>query len=673
MNSHHLLARTGIAACLLASVYPSAPAFADMDDNIIILDTIVVTTSRGSEKLRETPNAVSLLGKKEVEHVNFIDSRKELLSRIPGNSMIRNLRIPIGGKNYTINLVDGLAMRGLGRGTNTFIDETNVFDIDRVEVIKGPASSLYGSNAVGGVINIITRKPPKQLEATGWAEGGSWGRKRTGVSAAGAINENLGFFFDANMGKSDGWQDRTAMNRKRISGKLMFEYGEDSTLSVRGEHLDLYKENPGTISKAQYDANWRQAGVTDAYVDQKLSSFSAIWNHNISDNTAFKVSYGIRASEEEGPPSWSATGAFGLEKGLTNNLVPQIQHKFDFLQSQLIFGVDMVHDDVSEKALQGRTSSSAVDADFAILGVQKSPFAQFVFRPASWMKVSLGARYDDLSRSIKGTDMIFDRFGAYIRTDVIDQKRKFRNISKNAGITFNINPDTSLWFGYGEGFVTPSDSALWTSTRYNPNPNLKPEKAQNYAVGLRGEALSGKFGYDVSLYNTTIRDMVLNNTTDYLNAGKVRLRGLEASLTYQPLNWLGFGAAYTLAQNKLVKYVSGASDYSGNTLSASPLHHINARMILTPGFLEGFKAEVEWDHTSKYYTSDSNDDGLGKYQRPSLFHLRASYDQPHFKLQGSIRNLTNVKHADRVSISRGSRTYTSGEARTFVLRAALKL
>ncbi|PLX34770.1 MAG: hypothetical protein C0605_12510 [Hyphomicrobiales bacterium] len=664
MNSQKLLAGTGIATCLLAGAYPATPAFCE----IIVLDTIVVSTSRSQEQLRETPNAVSLVSKKEVEEVNFLDSRKELLSRIPGNSMVRNLRIPIGGKNYTINLVDGLAVRGLGRGTNTFVDESNPFDIERVEVIKGPASSLYGSNAVGGVINIISRKPPKVLQARTWAEFGSWGRKRAGATATGPITGNLGFFFDANIAKSDGWQDRTSIDRKRVSGKLVWDYGEGSSLTLRAEHLELFNENPGTLTKAQYDADWRQAGILDAYVDQKLSSFSAILDHNFSDKTSFKVSWGLRKTEEKGPPSWSARGQFGVENDLTNNVVPQLQHKFDFLNSQIVFGVDFIHDDINEDTLTGRTESSPIDDTYDILGIQKSPFAQLVFWPTSWMKVSAGARYDYRSMSMKGVQ---DLTGA---ATPISHKRVFRNLSKNAGVTFNINPDASLWFGYGEGFVVPSDTALWIGGRYNPDPNLKAERAQNFAVGVRGAALGGKFGYDVSLYNTTVKDMVLNNATDYLNAGKVRLRGLEASLTYQPLSWLGFGAAYTLAQNKLLTYFSGSTDHSGNILSASPLHHVNARMILTPGFLEGFRTELEWDHVSKYHTANSNDDPLGKYQRPSLFHLRASYEQKNFKIMGSIRNLTNVKHADRVTYdSRGGRSYTSGEPRTFVLRAALKL
>jgi outer membrane receptor protein involved in Fe transport len=138
----------------------------------VYLDSMVVTATRTAHNLEEVPAAVSVIDTEEMETVKFVDSRKELLKRIPGYSMIRNLRIPMGGKNYTINLIDGLAVSSaFGSGTIGSADDTNTFDIERIEVVKGPASALYGSNALGGVINVITRKPPKEPEYRLWGEG----------------------------------------------------------------------------------------------------------------------------------------------------------------------------------------------------------------------------------------------------------------------------------------------------------------------------------------------------------------------------------------------------------------------------------------------------------------------------------------------------------------------
>src|SRR5690606_34997156 len=96
--------------------------------------------------------------------VMFVDSVNELLSRIPGTSQTRNMRIPIGGKSYTGNLIDGQAPKSPYRGSWGFIDETNTWDIERIEITRGPGSVLHSSNLVGGIINVITREPPARSE-----------------------------------------------------------------------------------------------------------------------------------------------------------------------------------------------------------------------------------------------------------------------------------------------------------------------------------------------------------------------------------------------------------------------------------------------------------------------------------------------------------------------------
>ncbi|MFA5530888.1 MAG: TonB-dependent receptor plug domain-containing protein, partial [Thiohalomonadaceae bacterium] len=227
---------------------------------------ISVTATRMASELQDTTAAVSVVGKEELDTIKFTSATTELMKRIPGYSMIRNLRIP-SGRNYTINLVDGLATRAaFGTGTISGAEDTNTFDIERVEVVRGPASALYGSNALGGVINVITREPPLDPEYRVWGELGEHQRRRGGVSAAGTLGA-LGYFADANFLDTDGWQDRTARRRRAASGKLQFAPDLQSSVTVRAEYLDNFQEDPGSLSEAQFKSDWRQAAVLDAYND----------------------------------------------------------------------------------------------------------------------------------------------------------------------------------------------------------------------------------------------------------------------------------------------------------------------------------------------------------------------------------------------------------------------
>lgn len=653
-----------ILGAAMASV--GSNGFAVAEETVSSLDTIIVSGSRSEELLLDTPNAISVIGQEEIDRVKFIDANKELLSRIPGNSMSRNLRWAFGGKNYTVNLRDGVMMRPFGKGFNRSLNEVNSWDIERVEIIKGPASALYGSHAIGGVINIITKEPPPEREINIWAETGSWERYRTGVSI-GDTEGDFGYKIDVNGLTVDGWRERTKREEKAFSAKGVWRLSPDTKLTLRAEYQDKRIQQPGSISEAEYDADWRQADVYDAYEDTQFTTLSGIYEHQFSDKVSTKISYSARKTDTDGPTALSYKSGYVDDEYMDHNLLLESHWKFDPWSSKLVVGADLQHSDVTEtsKAWTSDVSTApgAIEKDWDLLAEVVSPFTQIQFSPIDWAEVTLGARYDNIEYTGK------DQLGTLgtIESD-------YSNISTKAGVSFTLNENNSLWFSYGEGFMVPSRSRLFTSTAtfrsgrwrgYNSDPDLDPETADNYSIGLRGATSDGVFGYDMSLYYTKIKDMVVGVDRGgadrvYVNAGEVRGEGLEAAFHFAPINNLRFDAAYTYADHEYTDFVDGGTDYSGNTVSSSPLHHLNARVTFTPTAL--LDIELEMDSISRYDTSTANDDPEGKYRRPELFHLKVNYDTGIWSLWGQVRNLTDEKYAERVSYSsRSGRSYTPGE------------
>lgn len=628
----------------------------------VYLDSMVVTATRTENKLKDLPASVSVIGTQEMETVKFVDSRKELLKRIPGYSMIRNLRIPIGGKNYTINLIDGLAISSaFGSGTIGSAEDTNTFDIERIEVVKGPASALYGSHALGGVINVITRKPPEEPEYRLWGEGGMHDRWRGGVSAAGST-DRLGYFLDANMLDYQGWQDRTVNEKTQVSGKLLFDINSASIFTVRAEYLDRYQENPGDLTQAQYDADWQQAEVQDASNDEQAISASAKYELDLSDRSGVELSYGIRNIESEGPPSYSATGGFGSSDVTNQNMVGIYRHGFDFYRSELIAGVDLQHSASDSITYSGRSTTTAIAQQWDVVAIVTSPFLQYEISPTERIRLSMGARYDSIRYCAEGYTI--GRFG--VRTDY-DETADFTNVSPKAGITVDLGGEQRLWLSYGQGFVVPSRTYLFTGSRgYAPNPDLDPEKADSYEIGLRGRLMGSRLTYDITAYRTDIKDMLVadDNLMLYVNAGEVRVQGFETTIGCALGDRWRFDIAHTYADNQYVDFTSGGVDYSGHTMSASPEHHLNARVTWMP--IEGLSAELEWNRISSYYTSDGNDDPQGKAERPDLFNLRLAYEKGPWKVWGHVLNVLDSKYAERVSCnSSAGREYTVGEPLNF--------
>ena len=664
---------------LLVIAIASAISPAIAEETASSLDTIVVSGSRSEELLLNTPNAISVIDQDEIDRVKFIDAKNELLSRIPGDSMGRNLRWAFGSKNYTVNLRDGVMMRPFGKGFTSSINEVNSWDIERVEVTKGPASALYGSHAIGGVINVITKEPPPEREINIWAETGSWERYRSGASIGDTVG-NFGYKVDVNGLTVDGWRDRTKREEKAFSAKGVWTFAPKTKLTLRAEYQDKRIQQPGLISEEEYHDDWRQAAIFDAYEDTQFTTLSGVYEHQFNDKVSAKASYSARKTDTDGPTALSYKSGYIDDEYMDHNLVLESHWQFNPWSSKAVVGIDLQHSDVNEvekewtsatKTTVGSTAPGAIKKDWDLLAKVISPFTQIQFSPVDWAEVTLGARYDDIEYTGK------DQFGSLGTIEA-----NYSNVSTKAGISFALNESNSLWFGYGEGFMVPSRSRLFTSTEtgpcpgrscrsYNADPNLDPETADNYSIGLRGTTPKRMFGYDMTLYYTKIEDMVVGVDRDgtaegrvYVNAGEVEGKGLEASFHYQPMDNLRFDAAYTYADHEYSDFVDGGTDYTGNILSSSPLHHINARVTYTPIAL--LDIELEMDSISAYETSTANDDPQGRYRRPDLFHLKVNYDTGVWSVWGQMRNLTDEKYGKRVSYSSYSneRSYSPGEPRS---------
>ena len=185
------------------------------------LDEIVVTASRVGEKLSDTPVTISVIDEKEIEKVKYRNP-DEVLRRMPGvythnfggESALSSIRVPTHFTNpYTLILVDGVPTSSYGSGSSGNFQEFNSDNIARIEVIKGPASALYGSNAIGGVINVITKDPSPKPQARVWTEFGEDDQWRSGVSGSGS-SEKLSFNIDFNNIYSENWREHASVDKK---------------------------------------------------------------------------------------------------------------------------------------------------------------------------------------------------------------------------------------------------------------------------------------------------------------------------------------------------------------------------------------------------------------------------------------------------------------------------
>lgn len=618
--------------------------------DVVELEDMIVKDRRFDTDIKLRPINSTVVSREEIERIKFTDP-DEILNRIPGTSLSRNFRIPKGGKGYTISVIDGVSVRNPYSGSTQQIADTNTFDIERIEVIKGPASVLYGSNAFGGVVNVITRDPPKDSEYKVWIEGGSFDRIRGGLNAAGTAGP-VGYSVDFNIWDIDGYRDGEKNDRKAVSGKLLFHPDSLSNLKFSGEYMDRFSKSAGTLSQSEFDDNPKQNVAQNTFSEKETVTGSVAFDREMWTDGHINANFGYRHEDSYSLQSFGG-GAPSKNENNDMNVKVWYKHDFDFLKASLMGGGSYYYGDNDNQRFN-RRSKEVTRSSYNEQAIY-SGFAELQFSPIDKLRVTGGFRYE--GTDFKSTDKIN---GGVTRAE-------FTDVTPVAGFTYDITNDHKFWFGYSEGFSSPSLSSLFTSQ--NNNPNLKPEEATNYEIGIRGAFLEDKLTYDVAFYYQDITNYIVNSITgvdrrgqeefNFQNAGEVNLRGVETVIEYQPWEYLRLGVTHTYARNEYTNFIDrdrtlGKSvDLSGNRLAQSPDHHVNARVAVLP--IKGLEIELEIDAYTGYFTNNQNNlDKGGEYTRPTHLNLRTSYEREGWGLWVHALNLTNELE-ERVGYTPASR------------------
>lgn len=645
----------------------------------IELEEVVVTASRVEEKLKETPVTVHVVSDKEMEKLRFRNPG-EVLTRFPGiythdfggESEITSIRVPTHFTNpYTLVLVDGMPTSSYGCGSSSRFLEINSGNIGRIEIVKGPASALYGSNAIGGIINVITRRPSVKPQIKIWSEYGEYEQWRSGISGSGSSGK-LSFNIDMNHIDSDGWREHSAQNKKAGNIKLQYLPTEQSLLTLKLDYLTFEHESSGSIRETDFLADWRQSYHT--FAGNRMDKFSSALTYTYFFETAeFRSTLALRNIDHEVIPNYDiyqqTFGPFprpyvgSLSKTDGRDVDLQLLYSKDIapFRAKIIAGFDVQRADkeadinrlaITWDAVRNQYTAYTVGAlskSYDVTTKVAAPYLQLEASLLANLRLIAGGRYDSTQYDVKDK----------LNTGKSGEK-DFSRFSPKIGVVYDIFPSVNTYINYSKGFVVPTTSQLLTS-RY-ANSGLQPEDAANYEIGLRGSFLQKMVDLDMALYSMDITDKIVINTADqYVNAGKTSQKGVEAIATIMPSENLRLTLAYTYARNKYDTYFSDGTDYSGNWMPRSPKHRLNARLAVLP--LKGLEVELEMDAVSSQYADDNN---VNPYSRPTLFTLRAGYDRGEWSFWAHIQNLTDQKYASYISFSSADGVhYYPGHPMTF--------
>lgn len=684
-----------------------------LNESSLSLEGVVVSASREAQKRNEVPAAIASIDAKDVKEAKAF-TLDQLTNQVPGVFVATSkaasneqhftaVRSPISTRSLFLYLEDGIPLRPVAVFNHNALLELNNLSFKRVEVLKGPASSIYGSEAIGGSFNFLTKNPTRKLSGSISFESNDLGFTRYAAEIATYTNANFGFYLGLNYAqRNNGPLGHTDYEKTALTFKGVYHFDSNTKWTNSIDLIDFRTDMAGSLGESDFFAQNFESDQTfterDALVLRLRSSLEKRWDADhktefnilIRDNDQDQIpSFRVRQFRTEG----QLTG-FGQGEVNTNNFksyLGLVQHKanFDFLRSSLIAGASI---DYSPQDFQAIRTSVIVDptsginqsfrinpGDF-ILNYQANilnyaGYFQYEITPVGQLKITTAARFDRFEYDYNNN--IEEISGAN------DAKVTYTNFSPKIGFNYNFSSQIGLYGNFATGFTPPQSSNLFrgATTTNGDLEDLEPSDYLNYEVG--SYFASDNVKVDVSLYLLhgkktliSLRDEEgrLFNT----NAGETRSYGVEYGIQYHVLPTLELRHSGSYAKHRYIRFFDRGVDFSNTDRETAPSILGQTTLAYRPEFIKGLRLSVDYELVGKYNTSfegqvliqDLNGNEIrttNSYDGHHTFNIGIAYEYKNLELWGQALNVFDDLYAVRASFNSFSRrnTYTLGNPLAF--------
>ncbi len=657
-----------------------------LDEQPLELAGLVVSASREVQSLAETPANISLVRGAEIRAAGAAHP-SEIMRQVPGawvsvtggEGHQTAIRQPLTTSPVYLFLEDGIPTRSTGFFNHNALYEINLPQADRIEVIKGPVTALYGSDAIGGIIDVGTRAPSRVPELELSAEGGSFGWQRFLMTGSTTFGEN-GVRIDANATRTDGWRDATEY--KRQSGTVRWDrpLGDGALRTVATfSNIDQGTAGSSALNAEDYSAdptiNYTPISYRTVQAFRLSTEYARESGRSLLSLTPF-----ARWNEMELLANWSLTydPTVYTTGHRSLGLLAKLRHDFEPLRSRVIAGVDVDYspgfrkETLLQPVREGRVFTSYTDLgtiyDYDVTYRAVSPYVQAEFSPASKVRLVGGLRYDRMGFDYESALDPLDE-GRHRRP--ADTSVDYGHLSPKLGAAVDLSLALNLFANYGHGFRAPSEGQLFRQGQAVNTIGLDPVKVDSYEGGIRGLLLD-RVRYDLSVYTMTKRDDILSFTnpdgsTETVNAGETLHRGVEVGFSVDLATGLRADLAYSRARHTYEEWQPRAgTDFAGSEIETAPRSLANASVTYTPGFLPDGRIGLEWTRVGSYWMDPQN---THKYDGHDLVNVRAALPiVAGISVFGRLMNVTGERYAESSSytVARGEE-FAPGMPRTLYI------
>lgn len=665
---------------ILLGIYQFAIAHTPNNEAKMTIPEVVITIQSQRQALEQVPIAMTVVDATTLAqtHAETLSAMQQLVPNFSiatpsGDSAITIRGIGGGGRNVGFDPRVGVYLDGVYIGQSQALN-LSLFDIERVEVLRGPQGYLFGRNTVAGAVNITTKPPSDQFEAYIKTSYASYNTFENAASVSGPISETtqgkLSLDYTSRNGFSQNLYNNDRLdnlNRLATRGQLSFQPSDRLNVDIFADYADIRQNNLyAETTSAMFGLPLKNGQLPDhtvnidlnPYVHNKLSGVSATVNYELSGGntltsiSAYRYTYQDKVIDDD----FTTANLFNVR--FTDNFhqtsqelrfASPLEQKFRYVS-----GIYLMH----ENAASYRTATFGADTNTTLVQFPTIPapivfgtllgvnaggivpvtanvnthsyamFGSVDYDIFEFLSFNLGARYTyeqkDLLYNIDGTQS----GGVGIGT-VADYRDHFSDnyLSPTIGFTLKLDNTDHVYAKYSSGFKSGGWNAdFLTSTQIARNIRFNKETVDSYEIGIKGSALNRHLQYELALFQSEYQDYqafqlqklgVGQYEIQLRNAALAASKGAEASVTTLITDWLKIGANFGLLDARFKSFPSGLSgglDATGKRLPEAP--EVTAALTIAytiPAPL--FHGKFEWYGEQSYRSKSSS----GVDADPSIF------------------------------------------------------
>jgi iron complex outermembrane receptor protein len=658
------------------------------------LEEVIVSAQKVEESVQEVPFSVTALSARQIKDYKIWNS-KEITGIIP------NFYSAGPGDNRNVTSIRGITTTSYDPAVATYIDGVSQFnldsyiarllDVDRIEVLRGPQGTLYGRNAMGGVVNVITKQPANHLKGFAGVDFGNYGLQRYsfGIQAPLIANQlflGVSGLYDYQNGYFTNQFDNSKFDKQNsLMGNYYLKYLPNSTLALTLNVKHNANRNQGTFPLAgsmndalenPFKLNQNAVGeMVDNLFNSSLAINYTGQAFNFSSQTAYQTNYRFYRNPLDGDFSPIDGVSIVNNYGKDWNKVKTATQEFRF-SSPANAGSNLkwvagtygfYQDNPVKQGTHFGEDAAYVGADFpnfSTINTNKDHsygialFGQATYAITEQLDLAIGARYDyeHKKQSVLG-EFQMDGGEAMITRSDTSGSASFKAFSPKANLKYQFTSNSNVYGGYSRGFRAGGITDLASDPSQGYLTVYKPEYSNNFELGSKNTFLDNLMSINVSLFYTRITDaqvptLVLPDAiTVTRNAGELESKGFEFEFASTPLKGLelNYNFGYTDAKYLTLQTPSDGNvvDLKGNRQVFTP--NVTSFLALQYGYDLGTAQNArliirgDWRYLGNQYFDLANQVEQKAY---SLLNARLGFATKKYHVFICSNNIANKKYVD---------------------------